>query len=106
MSGKRYIFSCWTRVRIPVLVRRPWWNLFGSDTIKSKEVNQRRIIADLDEEEGKLLMESEFAKTAPQRLFIKALGGQISMVQLEEDWSEGRDSPSQYISTSTGEITL
>lgn len=37
------IFSYYTKVRVPKLVRRPWWVIFGRDTIEMVDTTQRNV---------------------------------------------------------------
>lgn len=88
----KYIFSYCKKVKVPVLVRRPWWNLVGRDTIKMREQLHRHVIADIPETEAKLLI----GDSATMRLICKVLG-EIQMVQLESTPEAG-----DYIATSGG----
>ena len=42
-----YVFSWHTKQQTSVLVRRPWWNLFGKDRIEYVEVDVLKVIYDL-----------------------------------------------------------
>jgi hypothetical protein len=70
-----YVFSYYARVRTPVLVRRPWWNLFGKDRIEFVEHRNRKSRHDLTEAEAKLIMDASanYWNTPAGSLLIKLL---------------------------------
>ena len=51
-----YIFSYYKKVKVPVLIRRPWWNLFGRDALEMREQLQRQCFADIPKDEADLLI--------------------------------------------------
>ena len=81
-----YTFSYYSPTKTPVLKRRPWWNLFGRDTIVTEETLGRRVIADIPQDEADLILAASenYWNTAFGRIFVRMLG-KVSMVQLESD---------------------
>jgi len=91
MTENEYLFSCYMTVNRLRLKRRPWWNLFGRDTLEPYTATERICIT-VGEQEAKLLQEANFTGMYGMygwpHLFIKALGkgesNQISHVCLEQ----------------------
>lgn len=50
-----YTFSYFTKITQPVIKRRPWWNIFGQDTIELVPRNERKVYVGLSQEEATLL---------------------------------------------------
>ena len=92
-----YLFSCFIKRPQARLVRRPWWNLWGRDSITYVEVWERIHIRDLSGDETSVLLEAgEEAWGSPwARLFIKALGNNPQHFQVETVGD-----PTQYVATS------
>jgi hypothetical protein len=53
-----YTFSWFTRRKTPVLKRRPWWNVFGRDTIELREQWERISIYNIPDREARLLKDA------------------------------------------------
>lgn len=90
MADKTYVFSYSRIVQVPRIKRRPWWSLFGRDTIEFVDQWERRVISDVPQDEANLIMGARFTKfseDAVTRLLLRVMGGG-TQVQLERshDW--------------------
>lgn len=81
-----YTFSYYTKRPVPHIKRRPWWNLFGTDSIEYKEQWERVEISRLTEDEGRLLLEasSNYWDVPLGTLLLRILG-LVYQAQLEVD---------------------
>lgn len=99
MSDNKYILSWRYTESTPKVIRRKWYDIFGSDKIEYVNILRHRII-NLTEEEGLALLAScpGYLMDSPiGRLMVKLMGDKASHVQLEEIAPPG----SSYIATST-----
>lgn len=93
-----YIFSYHVPKEIPVLVRRPWWNFWGRDSIELKSLLMYQYHA-MSKEEGEFLESTLNTPSAASRVLM-ALAGKPSHIQLE-----CVEQPTQYIPTTTQRST-
>ncbi len=93
---KTYTFSVYVPVNRQRVVRRRWWNLWGRDEIVTDKQWEHRVLHRLDQQAADMLIEmsSSHYLSPSARLFIWALGGEVSHFQLEEI-----PSASPYIAT-------
>lgn len=93
-----YTFSYHKKHQVPVLKRRPWWNLFGKDSIVMEDAWTRHNFHGIPQDEADLIINASRGrwKTAGGRLLVRLIGP-ISQVQLEQ-------SPdySPYVNTTDG----
>ena len=88
-----YIFSANVLTRVPKLIKRPWWKIFGSDKIEMKPFVVRKAVH-LSKSEvemvfgdtagGANLMNDKPANKLFFKLFCDCESGDLSQVQLEE----------------------
>lgn len=88
-----YTLSYYYGEKQPVLVRRPWWKIFGSDTIRMETRLVRRICT-LSDAEGEILTGDD--AEAALALLKSILPDTAQMLQLEQ----GRR-PTPYIPTAS-----
>lgn len=93
--NKTYTFSCYVKRDVPVLKRRPWWNLFGRDTLTTARQWVRMCLTDITEDEKDLILGGWDAPAV--RLLRRAVGSVVANVQLEEDVRDA----SPYVTTGT-----
>lgn len=53
--NESYVFSYYKPEKIPVLVRRPWYNIFGKDSIKFRFSNTRECIDNITKAEADMV---------------------------------------------------
>lgn len=53
--NESYVFSYYKPEKIPVLVRRPWYNIFGKDSIKFRFSNTRECIDNITKAEADMI---------------------------------------------------
>lgn len=83
---KTYTLSYLHKIRTPILVRRPWWNLFGKDRIEFVENWNRRVIPDLTKAEADILIHATYCywNLPIATLILKLLGEPtLDRMQLE-----------------------
>ena len=85
--AKEFVFSFYVKQPIPILVRRPWWNLFGRDKICYQDGWVRKTFANLSQSEADILVSASHGSwNAPiSRLLLRLMGETPSMIQIEED---------------------
>lgn len=81
-----YKFSYHIKRLVPHIKRRPWWNLFGKDSIEYKEQWVRTAVSGLTKEEGELLIVASCNYwKEPLGVLLLRLIGVMHNVQLEVD---------------------
>ena len=95
MGCDLYTFSAYVPTIIPVIKRRPWWNLFGLDEVHYEKRMIRRSISITEEEKRELVGMDIFDPqplTVWHGLFLKAFGGEIAHPELIAG-----EQPTQYL---------
>jgi hypothetical protein len=77
-----HIFSFIVKKPCAVLKRRPWWNLFGRDSISYEDRWQSVVLGGLSEEQKNLLVDS---LSPSMQLVLRAAGSEACNVMLEVD---------------------
>lgn len=82
-----YVFSWYCTELAPVLVRRPWWNLWGRDRIELREQQTRKMLCGLPADEATVIRNasSRWHSNATGRLLTRMMGQKPEMAQLEAD---------------------
>ncbi len=80
-----YTFSYCVKVSTPYLKRRPWWNLWGRDSIETKETWQRMVVNDLSKAEADILISASSGHFSDPygALLLRVMGKNPNMIQLE-----------------------
>lgn len=80
-----YTFSWFTKRKAPVLKRRPWWNVFGRDTIELREQWERIEICNIPEREAMLLKDASAGHwdSPLGTLLVRMMSNPLS-IQLEQ----------------------
>ncbi len=86
LPSGNYTFSYYSPTLEPTLVRRPWWNLFGKDSIKMVERSTRYTICGIPECEAQLIVSAsnEYWNNPIGRLLLRVIDKPVAMVQLEQ----------------------
>jgi hypothetical protein len=82
----KYTFSYYTSHKVPALKRRPWWNLWGKDSIVMEDAWTRHNFHGIPQDEADLIINASRGrwKTPGGRLIVRLIGP-ISQVQLEQE---------------------
>ena len=98
-----YIFSYYSSHQVPVLKRRPWWNLWGKDRIVMEDAWARHNFHGIPKDEADLIINASRGRwqTPGGRLIVRLIGP-VSQVQLEESWYKKQaGTAGHYVSTPT-----
>lgn len=88
-----YTFSFYTKRPIPQIKRRPWWRVFGRDSIEYVDKWQRQCFSGLQKDEADILVSasSDYWNGPLSRLLLRLMGQALQDIQLEQtsqDYSE------------------
>lgn len=93
-----YTFSYHKKHQVPVLKRRPWWNLFGKDSIVMEDAWTRYNFHGLTKPEADLIIKaSENYWNTPLATLLLRIIGPITQVQVEQE-----PTCNPYVSTTAG----
>ena len=94
---KQYVLSYTVDALKPKLVRRPWWNIFGRDSIVMERVPTRITHLNVNEYEASILMARPPCRGF-RELLHRFAGGNVTMMQLEE----GINPSTNYVESVSG----
>ena len=95
----KYTLSWYTKEPVVYLKRRPWWSLFGRDTLEYRVMEQRHAILGVPEDEAALLMGTQFNYGPFRNLILRLMGKDVWMVQFETEAGRRNLNPSEYVDT-------
>lgn len=80
-----YTLSFYAPYNKPILVRRPWWNLFGHDKVGTVQSTMRYVFHGLTAQQAKIFIDGRPDAGSLYHLCLRLMSrdGMISRVQLE-----------------------
>ncbi len=80
-----YTLSWYTIEKVPMLVRRPWWNIFGRDRIEFIDKWVRKVHHRIPEDEALILIEhiGQYKLHPMTYLIHRLMGKSLNSIQLE-----------------------